>query len=197
MKEDDDTADEAEAEDGDVDQKRLRRYQEQDVDGDNQDGSSGARKLRRSHEDFGLEYARDDETFRNGKSGMRRLIDSECKKQSRAYLVKLLITNRANPNMQSPTVEHTPLHWLAYWGDWRAVNQLLKLNTIDKIKLEESSLWKTATLNGPGTIEEFLAERGAFNSFQTYDGQTPVDIAGDLGHFKCVKYIIKHFLKEK
>ena len=99
--------------------------------------------------------------------------------------------------MQSPKVEHTPLHWLCYWGDWRAVNQLLNLNTIDKIVLEGNSLWRTVSGKGAPTTEQFLEDKGAFNSFQTFDGQTPVDIAGDLGHFKCVKYIIKHFLREK
>jgi len=160
--------------------------------GSQDDWNNAARRLPRSHEDYGLEYARDDEKDRK----MPLLIDSECKVQSRAYLVKLLITHGANPNMQSPRVWHTPLHWLCYWGDWRAVNQLLKLNTIDKIKLEGNSLKKAICLEGTPTTEQFLAKRGAFNSFQTHDGQTPVDIAGDLEHYKCVKYIIKHFLKD-
>ena len=66
------------------------------------------------HPDHGLKYLRPDE-----KPGMPNMIDSECKIQSRAYLVKLFIENGADPNLLSPKVEHSPLHWLCYWGDWR------------------------------------------------------------------------------
>jgi ankyrin repeat protein len=125
---------------------------------------------------------------------MPNMIDSECKIQSRAYLVKLFIENGADPNLLSPKVEHSPLHWLCYWGDWRAVKQLLKLNSLDKLKLGQKSL--LSRKNPLELQNEHLAERGAFNSFQTFDGQTPIDIAGDKEHFKCVKYIIKHFLQE-
>jgi ankyrin repeat protein len=44
-----------------------------------------------------------------------------------------LMLEGANPNLQSPNVLHTPLHWLAYWGDHRAVEQLLEYNQIDYV----------------------------------------------------------------
>ena len=71
-----------------------------------------------------LKYSRGD---------MKFLIDEECQKPSRAYLVKLLIENGANPNKVSQGVFHCPIHWLCYWGDWRATKVLLKMNSLDKI----------------------------------------------------------------
>ena len=29
--------------------------------------------------------------------------------------------------------------------------------------------------------------------FVSNNNQTPVDIAGDLGHFKCLEYLVEHF----
>lgn len=52
---------------------------------------------------------------------MRQCIDLECTKPSRCLLTKFLLLRGANPNIQSPNVLHTPLHWLAYWGDHRAI----------------------------------------------------------------------------
>jgi len=45
------------------------------------------------------------------------------------------------------------------------------------------------------SIEQTMQENGAFNLFLTHDGQTPVDIAGDLGKYRSVKVFIEHFLK--
>lgn len=52
---------------------------------------------------------------------MRQCIDLECTKPSRCLLTRFLLLRGANPNIQSPNVLHTPLHWLAYWGDHRAI----------------------------------------------------------------------------
>ena len=34
----------------------------------------------------------------------------------------------ANANLLSPEINHTALHWLAYWGDHRAIDVLLDRN---------------------------------------------------------------------
>ena len=47
--------------------------------------------------------------------------DVECARPSRNYLCQLLIQAGADPNIISEQVLHTPLHWLAYHGDYRAI----------------------------------------------------------------------------
>lgn len=98
------------------------------------------------------------------------LVDEECTKPSRCYLLKLFVEAGADPNIQSSEVKHTPLHWLAYWGDHRAVGVLLKLNRFDHIMPPNSRM----------TREEYIASQGAFNMFMTSNDQTPADIAGDM-----------------
>ena len=112
--------------------------------------------------------------------------DDECIGPTRASLVKLMITYGANPNVYTKSVLHTPLHWLAYWGDWQAIRVLLKLNTREKIVLPPN--W---------SYDMYFEKHGAFNLFETADQQTPCDIAGDLGHYRCLKEMIKHFLQEE
>lgn len=41
--------------------------------------------------------------------------------------------------------------------------------------------------------DSFIQQHGAFNAFQTSNGQTPADIAGDLGNMKSLKEIVTHF----
>ena len=118
---------------------------------------------------------------------MLALIDAECTKPSRNYITQLLIEQGANPNIQSPEVLHTPLHWLAYWGDHRAVVVLLQLNSYDLIQPKGCCQ----------SQEKYIKKFGAFNAFQTKNGQTPVDIAGDLGKFRCVKAMVEHFLEKE
>jgi len=118
---------------------------------------------------------------------MLQLIDDECTKPSRNYITKLLIEQGANPNIQSPEVLHTPLHWLAYWGDHRAVKVLLELNSYDLIQPK-------GCCQSP---DKYIKKFGAFNAFQTKNGQTPVDIAGDLNNFRCVKAMVEHFLDKE
>ena len=115
---------------------------------------------------------------------MDYLIDKECAKPSRAYLVKLFMNHDANPNIFSEGVKHSPIHWLCYWGDWRATTVLLRLNSLYKVKLEVPRFGKKPTYNS------FLEEHGAFNMMQTLDGQTPCDIAGDLLKYKTVNAIL-------
>jgi len=91
----------------------------------------------------------------------------------------------ANPNVFSKSVLHTPLHWLAYWGDYKAIKVLLDLNKIEKVLIPAN--W---------TYEMYFEKHGAFNLFETTDGQTACDIAGDLGHYRCLRAIIRHFLED-
>ena len=60
----------------------------------------------------------------------------ECPRGTRAYIINLLFAHGANPNIYSVDVKHTPLHWLCYWGDWRAVELLLQYNKTTLINLE-------------------------------------------------------------
>jgi len=120
------------------------------------------------------------------------LRDDECKKKSRSYLTKILIDFGADPNLHSPEVNHTPLHWLAFWGDHRAVRVVLQLNRVDFIQPKKgccsSDLDKQTKLIG---------KHGAFNAFQTRNGQTLADIAGDLKNYKSLLYMVEYFHKEQ
>lgn len=73
---------------------------------------------------------------------------------------------------------------------------LLHLNKLDNIDLVAGGIGDWLCRKTP-TYEAVLKEYGAFNSFQDYVGQTPVDIAGDLRKSKCVKTMISHFLQEE
>jgi len=52
-------------------------------------------------------------------------------------------------------VLHTPLHWLAYWGDWRAVRVVLSLNRIDFVQPQGLFVNK----------DSYIQKYGAFNAF--------------------------------
>lgn len=114
---------------------------------------------------------------------MSRYRDSECPKGSRAYLLNLLLAHGANPNVISGEVRHTPMHWLCYWGDWRAVRLLLAANKLSMLSRR------------PVDQQRYLDEHGAFNLFLTMDGATPIDVAGDLGNTQCCREIIAHYLQ--
>jgi hypothetical protein len=113
---------------------------------------------------------------------MKEMVDKECKHPSRNQILHLLITNGANPNFISKEIEHTPLHWLAFWGDHRAIKILLKLN---KISMISGSLLKNKN--------DLIKRYGAFNAFFTNNGQTPADIAGTKGNRLSLKNMIDYF----
>ena len=98
----------------------------------------------------------------------------------------------ANPNKRSHFVKSTPLHWLAFYGDWRAIRILLAMN--------KPSMVETRRPNGKfGILGELNTENtfhqlGAFNAFHQYDYQTPIDIAGDLKHLKSVRVMLQYFI---
>jgi|TARA_B110000285_G_C15132993_1_gene624938 hypothetical protein len=116
------------------------------------------------------------------------LRDAECKDApSRNYICKCLMDFGADPNVQSPEVLHTPLHWFAYWGDHHAAYILLQLNRQDYIQPS-------------GCCEDqdkYIRKYGAFNLFQTSNGQTPADIAGDLNNRMTLKEIVDYFLNRQ
>ena len=92
-------------------------------------------------DDFRAKYCKDkifkmveQGLFYSSRLKMPILRDNECKMKSRCYLTKVLIDFGADPNVHSPEMLHTPLHWLAFWGDHRAVRILLQLNRIDFIQ---------------------------------------------------------------
>lgn len=107
------------------------------------------------------------------------LIDEECIKPSRQYLVKQFINYGSNPNVMCPQINHTPLHWLAYWGDHRAARVLMYLNKIEQVM--------------PNDINKY----GAFNSYLTYTRQVPADIAGKLQHKNTLKVMVEYFMKKE
>ena len=121
--------------------------------------------------------------YKYAQNRMRRYRDSECREGSRVYLLNLLLQHNANPNVISGAVRHTPMHWLCYWGDWRAVKLLLAANKLSMLTQ------KTADQ------KSYLDEHGAFNLFLSMDGATPIDVAGDLGHRQCCREIVKHYLQ--
>jgi hypothetical protein len=84
-------------------------------------------------------------------------------------------------------VLHTPLHWLAYWGDYRAIKQLLKHNQLDLVYP------KGLCVNRYQFIEKY----GAFNAFMSNNDQTPADIAGDLNNYQSLKAMIQYFKEEE
>lgn len=65
----------------------------------------------------------------------REYMDVESRRPSRCYLVQLLINFGANPNHTAGMSEYSPLHWLAFWGDHRAVRIMLVLNREDLLKV--------------------------------------------------------------
>ena len=91
-----------------------------------------------------------------------------------------MIEQGANPNVQSPLVSFTPLHWLAYWGDHRAIKELLELNRIEFIQPQGFCVNK----------QYLIQKHGAFNAFHTANGLTPADIAGDCENIQSLKVIV-------
>ncbi len=45
--------------------------------------------------------------------------------------------------------------------------------------------------------EKFIQKYGAFNAFQTANGQTAADISGDLGNLKSLRNIVYHFYENE
>lgn len=139
--------------------------------------------------------ADEDEVLRRLKEGlqytthqpMRQCIDLECTKPSRALLTKFLLIRGADPNIQSPNVLHTPLHWLAYWGDYRAIKQLLKHNQLDLVQPTGLCVNRY----------QFIEKYGAFNAFMSNNDQTPADIAGDLNNYQSLKAMVTYFKEEE
>ena len=116
------------------------------------------------------------------------LRDLECSDApSRNYICKCLMDFGADPNVQSPEVLHTPLHWFAYWGDHHAAYILLQLNRQDYI--QPSGCCQDQ--------DKYIRKYGAFNLFQTSNGQTPADIAGDLNNRMTLKEIVDYFLNKQ
>lgn len=60
---------------------------------------------------------------------------NETHKASRCLLVRLLMKSGANGNFVTESVKHSPLHWLAYYGDHKAIKVYLENN--DKVELED------------------------------------------------------------
>jgi hypothetical protein len=65
---------------------------------------------------------------------MLPLLDIECRRPSRCYLAMILINHGANANHTSAQARFTPLHWLAFWGDYRATRVILKCNLKDTVQ---------------------------------------------------------------
>ena len=42
-----------------------------------------------------------------------------------------------------------------------------------------------------------IDKHGAFNAYQTRNGQTPADIAGDLKNYKCLLHMVEYFFEEQ
>ena len=135
---------------------------------DDMDGNSDAERERRKEEAArtkdlvrrGLIYSPWlllDELIDEGPAA--RAEDLECKTPSRCLLVRTLVLHGADPNFVAPMVEHTPLHWLAYHGDHRAIKEYLWLNSTETLatRLEDDEK----------TIEQVEQQRGAVNLFMT------------------------------
>ena len=86
---------------------------------------------------------------------MPDLRDEECRKPSRCYLAKLFISKGADPNLVATTVEHTPLHWLAFWGDYRACKVVLNLNEESRMK-RKPRFWEASN-------KDFIISKGGLN----------------------------------
>lgn len=65
------------------------------------------------------------------------------------------------------------MHWLAFWGDHRAIRVMIRLNREDLIDPNKNRI-------------EFIAQKGALNAFKASSNLTPADIAGNMKHFKCL-----------
>jgi hypothetical protein len=80
----------------------------------------------------------------------------------------LLLENGADASFQTYISKMTPLHWLAYWGDYRATIVYLKKN---KSHLEAKTTIFTNEV-------DYFKKHGAANAYLTFNNATPVDIAG-------------------
>ena len=54
--------------------------------------------------------------------------EMECQQPSRILITKLFIDAGASISFQTEVTEMTPLHWLAYWGDYWAMLVALNKN---------------------------------------------------------------------
>ncbi len=79
----------------------------------------------------------------------------------------------------------TPLHWLAYWGDYRATIVYLKKN---KSHLEAKTTIFTNEV-------DYFKKHGAANAYLTFNNATPVDIAGTQRKWMTLFVIMRHFLE--
>lgn len=82
---------------------------------------------------------------------------------------------------------HTPLHWLAYWGDHLAIKELLLQNRLDLVYPKGICVNRL----------QFIEKYGAFNAFMSNNDQTPADIAGDLNNYKSLKAMVTYFKEEE
>lgn len=118
--------------------------------------------------------------------------NSECSRPSRRLLVQLLLEFDADPNYVSPIVNHTPLHWLAYYGDHRAIDVYIKSNTIDGMKKHP----RFGLCNSKKDEQELADKHGALNLFIATNGLTPVDIAGDNGKMESLSNMVSYHMND-
>ena len=96
----------------------------------------------------------------------------------------------ANGNFVAPSVNHSALHWLAYYGDYKAIKVYLENN--DYIELEDYV--KNYREDG-NDVQKYCEKYGPLNAFVTSNGQTPADIAGDKQNYRSLRVMMDHFFK--
>ena len=109
-----------------------------------------------------------------------------------AKLVKLLLANLADPNIETKLGKSTALMYAALSGSGRIVKMLIDHNAdIDKVNVNGESILSLASQNGCANIVKMLlAKKPNVNIFDK-DGRSPIFLASNYGHLHIVQMLLE------
>ena len=109
-----------------------------------------------------------------------------------AKLVKLLLANSADPNIETKLGKSTALMYAALSGSGRIVKMLIDHNAdIDKVTVSRESSLSLATQNGCANIVKMLLAKKPNVNICDKDGLTPLFLASNFGHLHIVQMLLE------
>ncbi len=109
-----------------------------------------------------------------------------------AKLVKLLLANSADPNIETKLGKSTALMYGALSGSGRIVKMLIAHNAdIDKVNVNGESVMSLASQNGCANIVKILLARKPNVNICDKDGRSPLFLASSYGHLRIVQMLLE------
>ncbi|XP_071084970.1 serine/threonine-protein phosphatase 6 regulatory ankyrin repeat subunit A-like [Haliotis cracherodii] len=111
---------------------------------------------------------------------------------SHGYIVKYLLGNGADPNLQDSSAE-TPLHTAAKAGATECLLLLLQAKALVEIEdaWGRTPLLKAVVYNRPKCVY-WLLDAGAKTNVLDHDGLSPVHVAASYGQVSLLRKLVKH-----